>query len=137
MVKIAIQCINVFLYVLILQSLLYPYGDFHHTAQWNSQQYIVQITKQYGNRQCGNYCHTQYVVCYHTHSKNIDKCGENPQNACRKPIYHTKCPCATEISLERVTSNKSRFRLGIFDSDSIPKRLETIYKLLLINIIAK
>ena len=28
---------------------------------------------------------------YHTHSKNIDKCGENPQSACRKPNYHTKC----------------------------------------------
>ena len=26
---------------------------------------------------CGNYCHTQYVVYYHTRSKNIDKCGKN------------------------------------------------------------
>ena len=25
------------------------------------------------------------------HSKNIDKCGKNPQSACRKPSYHTKC----------------------------------------------
>ena len=24
------------------------------------------------------------------HSKNIDKCGENPQSACRKSDYHTK-----------------------------------------------
>ena len=23
--------------------------------------------------------------------KNIDKCGKNPQSACRKPNYHTKC----------------------------------------------
>ena len=34
---------------------------------------------------------TQYVVYYHTHSKSIDKCGENPQSARRKPNYHTKC----------------------------------------------
>ena len=25
------------------------------------------------------------------HSKNIDKCGKNPQSARRKPNYHTKC----------------------------------------------
>ena len=46
---------------------------------------------QCGNRQCGNYCHTQYVVYYYTHSKNIDKCGKNPQSARRKPNYHTRC----------------------------------------------
>ena len=28
---------------------------------------------------------------YHTHSKNIDKRGKNPQSARRKPNYHTKC----------------------------------------------
>ena len=28
----------------MLQSLLYPYGGFHHTAWWNSQYYIAQIT---------------------------------------------------------------------------------------------
>ena len=75
----------------MFQSLLYPYGDFHHTAWWNSQYYIAQITKQYGSRQCGNYCHTQHVVYYHTRGKNIDKCGENSQSACRKRNYHTKC----------------------------------------------
>ena len=32
-----------------------------------------------------------YVVYYHTHSKNIDKCGKSPQRARRKPNYHTKC----------------------------------------------
>ena len=32
-----------------------------------------------------------YVVYYHTHSKNIDKCGKNPQSARRKPNYHNKC----------------------------------------------
>ena len=35
-----------------------------------------------------------YSVCrilIHTHSKNIDKCGKNPQSARRKPNYHTKC----------------------------------------------
>ena len=26
-----------------------------------------------------------------THSKNIDKCSKNPERACRKPNYHTKC----------------------------------------------
>ena len=31
------------------------------------------------------------MSCYHTHSKNIDKCGKNLQSACRKPNYHTKC----------------------------------------------
>ena len=30
-------------------------------------------------------------MSYHTHSKNIDKCGKNYQSACRKPNYHTKC----------------------------------------------
>ena len=34
---------------------------------------------------------TQYVVYYHTHSKNIDKCGKNTQSAHRKSNYHTKC----------------------------------------------
>ena len=48
------------------------------------------MTKQYGRRQCGNYCHTQYVVYYNTHSQNIEKCGKNPQSARRKPNYHTK-----------------------------------------------
>ena len=38
-----------------------------------------------------NYCHTQYVVYYHTHSKTIDKCGKNPHSADRKSTYHTKC----------------------------------------------
>ena len=34
-----------------------------------------------------------YSVCYnyHTHSKNIDKCGKNLESARRKPNYHTKC----------------------------------------------
>ena len=76
--------------VLILQSLLYPYGDFNHTTWQNLQQYIAQITKQYRSRQYGNYCHTQYVVYYHTHSKKI-QWGENPQSAHRKTNYHTKC----------------------------------------------
>ena len=31
------------------------------------------------------------MVYYHTHSKNLDKCGKNPQSARRKPNYHTKC----------------------------------------------
>ena len=67
------------------------YGKNRHTTWQNAQQYIAQITKQYGSRQYGNYCHTQYVLYYHTHSKNIDKCGENPQSAHRKTNYHTKC----------------------------------------------
>ena len=33
----------------------------------------------------------QYVVYYHTHSKNIDKSGKNSWSARRKPNYHTKC----------------------------------------------
>ena len=41
--------------------------------------------------QYGDYCHTQYVVYYHTHSQNIDKCGGNPHSAQRKTNYHTKC----------------------------------------------
>ena len=31
------------------------------------------------------------IVYYHTHSKNIDKCGKNPQSARRKSNYHSKC----------------------------------------------
>ena len=31
------------------------------------------------------------VAYFHTHSKNMDKCGENPQSARRQPNYHTKC----------------------------------------------
>ena len=31
-----------------------------------------------------------YITIYY-HSKNIDKCGENPQSACRKPNNHTEC----------------------------------------------
>ena len=31
------------------------------------------------------------VVYYHTHSKDIDKYGKNPQSACRKANYRTKC----------------------------------------------
>ena len=31
------------------------------------------------------------VVYYHTHSKNIDKCGKNPKSARRKTNYHTEC----------------------------------------------
>ena len=30
-------------------------------------------------------------MSYDMHSKNIDKCGENPQSAHRKTNYHTKC----------------------------------------------
>ena len=30
-------------------------------------------------------------IYYHTHSKNIDKYGKNPQSARRKPNYHTTC----------------------------------------------
>ena len=32
-----------------------------------------------------------YIVHYHTHSKNMGKCGKNPQSVRRKPNYHTKC----------------------------------------------
>ena len=28
---------------------------------------------------------------YHTHSKNLDKCGKNLQSVRRKRYYHTKC----------------------------------------------
>ena len=35
--------------------------------------------------------HYHFALFNHTHSKNIDKCGENPQSARRKPNYHTKC----------------------------------------------
>ena len=28
---------------------------------------------------------------YHTHGKNIEKCGKNPQSARRKHNYHTRC----------------------------------------------
>ena len=28
---------------------------------------------------------------YQAHSKNLDKCGKNPESARRKPNYHTKC----------------------------------------------
>ena len=37
-------------------------------------------------RSTRNYCHTQYVVYYHTHSKNIDKCGKNPQSSVENQI---------------------------------------------------
>ena len=32
-----------------------------------------------------------YLLIVRTHSKNIDKCGKNPQSARRKLNYHTKC----------------------------------------------
>ena len=39
-------------------------------------------------------------------SKNIDKCGKNPQSACRKPNYHTKCGknCHKILSVYSATS---------------------------------
>ena len=32
-----------------------------------------------------------YITTQHRQDKNIDKCGKNPQSACRKPNYHTEC----------------------------------------------
>ena len=82
-----------FLCVSILQSLQYPYSDFHHTAWWNSRQYIARITKKVWKSIAWELL--SYSVCctiyYHTHSENIDKCGKNPQSARRKTNYHTKC----------------------------------------------
>ena len=31
----------------MLQSLLYPYGDFHHTAWWNSQYHKLQNSMEF------------------------------------------------------------------------------------------
>ena len=43
MLKIVIQCINFFLCLLMLQSLLYPYSHFHHTGEiHNSIYYKLQ-----------------------------------------------------------------------------------------------
>ena len=123
MVKIATQCSIFFVCInvakLTISVQLATYGDFHHTVWLNSQKYIAQITKQYGSRQCGNYCHTQYVVYYHTHSKNLGRCGKNPQSARRKPNYHTTCGknCHKILSvqssptLKKLSARKTRLKV--------------------------
>ena len=47
------------------------------------------------------------------HSKNIDKCGENPQSARRKPNYHTTCGkiCHKILSVYKIGI---RFRNHLF-----------------------
>ena len=84
MVKIATQCINFCVCINVAKFAISIFttlrGEIHnsmHKLQNSMEVDSVGIITVY--------------VYYHTHSKNIDKCGNNPQSASRKPTYHTKC----------------------------------------------
>ena len=95
MVKIATQSINFFLCINVATFAISVWRSSPHCVVkftivystnyktvWNS---IVWELLPY------SVCRIRCTAYYHTHSKNIDKCGENLQSARRKPNYHTKC----------------------------------------------
>ena len=88
MVKIATQCINFFVCINLEKFAISVWRFAPHC--------VVKFTTVYST----NYKTVwksivwellPYVVYYHTHSKNIDKCGKNPQSGRRKSNYHTRC----------------------------------------------
>ena len=53
-----------------------------------------------------------------SYSKNIDKCGKNPQSTRRKPNYHTKCGKNCHKILSVYSTSKKwfqRFKSGNLD----------------------
>ena len=92
MVKIATQCINFFMCINVAKFAISvwrysPHCVVKFTIVYSTSYKTVWksiVSELLPDSVCR-------MVYYHTHSKNIDKCGKNPQIARRKPNYHTKC----------------------------------------------